>query len=347
VRAPIEYGQGAFPHARNLPLINDEERHAIGIRYAELGQDQAIALGHELVQGEVKQQRIHEWLAFIQRHPQGALYCFRGGMRSKISQQWIYDTTGIAYPRIVGGYKALRRFLINELDAASNNLQALIVGGRTGVGKTLLLREIEQRIDLEDIYHHRGSTFGYRAVPQPSQIDIENSLAIALLKHRHHNVHKLVLEDEAANIGSRSIPAGITHVMQQSPLLLIEADIEERVGAVFDEYINAALAEFQQVYGEVRGFESWAENLRAALDRIQRRLGDQRYLALKAVLDDALLQQQRDNDRVHHKVWIRSLLLDYYDPMYDYQLEKKVDRVVFRGERAAVLAYLQQQHAIR
>ena len=347
VRAPIEFVQGAFPNASNLPLINDEERHAIGIRYAELGQEQAIALGHELVQGELREKRINDWIEFTRQHPQGALYCFRGGMRSKISQQWIYDTTGVAYPRIQGGYKALRRYLLNELDSAAQTLQALVVGGRTGVGKTRLLSRIEQQIDLEGIYQHRGSSFGNRVMPQPSQIDIENTLAIALLKHRTNNIHKLVLEDEAPNIGSRSVPAGIMQVMHTAPLLLVEADVEERVALVFDEYINVSLAQYQQAQGEEPGFEIWATNLRSALDRIQRRLGAQRHQTLKAVMDDAIQQQRADNDREHHKTWIRTLLLEYYDPMYDYQLEKKAERIVFRGDRESILDYLHQHHAIR
>lgn len=347
VRAPIEFVQGAFPHACNLPLINDEERHAIGIRYAELGQDEAISLGHDLVQGEVKEKRICDWIEFTQQHPHGALYCFRGGMRSRISQQWIYETTGVAYPRVAGGYKALRRFLINELDIAANSLQALVIGGRTGVGKTRLLQRVTQHIDLEGIYQHRGSSFGYRVVPQPSQIDIENTLAIALLKHRNKNVHKLLFEDEAPNIGSRSIPTLILRRMQTAPLILIEAELEERVTVVHEEYINASLAEFQLAHGEALGFEIWASNLRSALDRIQRRLGDQRHLALKIVMNDAIAQQRVDNDREHHKTWIRTLLREYYDPMYDYQLAKKAERVVFRGDQASILDYLETQHAIR
>ncbi|MGD8569338.1 MAG: tRNA 2-selenouridine(34) synthase MnmH, partial [Gammaproteobacteria bacterium] len=105
VRAPAEYQQGAFPLARNLPLVNDEEREAIGIRYKEQGQEKAIELGYDLVKGDLKEQRVTNWTAFTREHPQGALYCFRGGMRSKISQQWIYDKTGVMYPRVIGGYK--------------------------------------------------------------------------------------------------------------------------------------------------------------------------------------------------------------------------------------------------
>ncbi len=38
VRAAIEFAKGALPYAVNLPFINDEERHLIGICYKEKGQ---------------------------------------------------------------------------------------------------------------------------------------------------------------------------------------------------------------------------------------------------------------------------------------------------------------------
>ena len=116
VRAPVEFDQGAFPLAENFPLINDQEREEIGIRYKNLGQDEAIRLGHELVQGDSKSQRVTHWQNFFEQYPQGVLYCFRGGMRSKITQQWIYEQTGKIFPRVKGGYKAMRRFLIDELE---------------------------------------------------------------------------------------------------------------------------------------------------------------------------------------------------------------------------------------
>jgi len=346
VRAPVEFEQGAFPRAHNVPLINDAERHEIGIRYKEMGQDQAIELGHELVSGATKQVRIEQWIAFTRQHPQGALYCFRGGMRSKISQQWIFEHTGVQYPRIKGGYKALRRFLLQELEQAAQQIQPFVLGGRTGVGKTLLLRRIRHSLDLEAIYRHRGSAFGRHVVPQPGQIDIENTLAIALLKLRNQQIDKLVVEDEAPNIGSRSVPRSLLHAMQQAPLVLLEAPLEERVDIVFAEYIPQALAEHQQLLGEEQGFTSWAGQLQNALEKIQRRLGGQRYQALKTILDDALHRQQADGSQQHHKDWIRVLLRDYYDPMYDYQLGKKAERIVFRGEPDAVRDYLETQHGI-
>lgn len=339
VRAPVEFCQGAFPRARNLPLLSDEERHKIGIRYKEAGQEQAIELGHELVNGSVKQERVDDWREFASSHPQGALYCFRGGLRSRISQQWLFENTGIVYPRIEGGYKALRRFLMQELERVEDNFSAYILGGRTGCGKTLLLKQLRQTIDLEGIYGHRGSAFGNHVIPQDSQIDIENRLAIAMLKQRHDQVDRIILEDEAANIGSRQLPEGIFRFMQSSPLILLEAPLEERVQNVFDEYITESLREYRAELGEDQGFERWAGSLTESLKKIERRLGGQRYKKLGRVMDDALRQQRFDNDPNHHQVWIQSLLQNYYDPMYDYQLGKKSERIVFHGGPGDVLNY--------
>jgi tRNA 2-selenouridine synthase len=339
VRAPVEFSQGAFPLTENYPLINDEERTEIGIRYKHLGQDEAIKLGHTLVQGEVKSERVDHWQRFIQQHPQGVLYCFRGGMRSKISQQWIYEKTGIIYPRVKGGYKAMRRFLIDELELSTQRIEPIILGGRTGIGKTLFLKNIKQQIDLEGLFHHRGSVFGKHATPQPTQIDIENALSIELIKHLEQSHTKIVLEDEGSNIGSRRLPENLIHKMRQSPVVLLEASIEKRIDITFQEYIIEALAEYQALYGEEHGFLRWSEQLHEAIDKIQRRLGGVRHKELQTLLSDALHQQASGNIDAH-KEWIKLLLVDYYDPMYDYQLSKSQERVVFKGTESELYEYL-------
>jgi len=346
VRAPIEFSQGAFPHTQNFPLINDQERDSIGKQYKDMGQDEAIKLGHQLVKGEVKSARIDQWETFFKQFPQGILYCFRGGMRSKISQQWIYERTGKVYPRVKGGYKAMRRFLIDELETSSQEIQPVMLGGRTGIGKTILLQKLQQQIDLEGIFNHRGSVFGKHVSPQPSQIDIENILSISLLKKRNKHMLNLVFEDEAPNIGSRKIPEVLFSRMKQSPLVLLEASVDERINITFDEYIVEALAEHQEFYGNEKGFELWAAQLNESIDKIQRRLGGERHKALKALLEMAISKQQDTGEIDLHKDWIRSLLVDYYDPMYDFQISKKLDRVVFKGSQEDVLQFLQQKYKI-
>lgn len=346
VRAPIEYKQGAFPQSQNYPLINNEEREIIGLQYKNMGQDDAVELGHKLIHGDIKEQRIEHWVNFIQHNPQGLLYCFRGGMRSKITQQWIYEKTGIIYPRVKGGYKAMRRFLIDELEQSAELIQPIILGGRTGIGKTLLLARLQQQIDLEGIFHHRGSVFGKHVTAQPSQIDIENILSINLLKQRNKNKLQLVFEDEAANIGSRRIPECLYKKMQLCPLIQLEASIEERINITFQEYIIEALAEHQTFYGQETGFIKWAEQLHEAIDKIQRRLGGVRHKALKSLLSAAIQQHLVQSNTELHRQWIKALLVDYYDPMYDYQFSKKEHRVVFKGSQQEVLEYLNSHYTI-
>ena len=345
VRAPVEFEQGSFPNTINVPLINDKERTEIGICYKQQGQDAAIELGHQLVQGQTKAQRVEQWAEFVKQHPQGVLYCFRGGMRSKITQQWIYEQTGIIYPRVKGGYKALRRFLIDALDETLQQLQPVLLSGRTGSGKTLFLHQLVQQVDLEGIYHHRGSVFGKHVTPQPAQIDIENRLSIALLKLQAQQYPHVLLEDEGGNIGSRRLPEILIEKMKQAPVVVLEVDTPARIDIIFQEYIIESLQEHQQHYNEEEGWQRWQQQLFNAVDKIRKRLGGQRHTILRQQLTDAI-QQHRAGDIEAHKQWIETLLSEYYDPMYDFQLEKKSDRVVFKGNADAVLSFLAENYQI-
>ena len=347
VRAPVEFLQGAFPNTTNKPLINNEERQQIGLRYKEQGQQKAIDLGYWLVSGDIREERIAKWLQFVKQNPQGVLYCFRGGLRSRITQQWIYEQSGVIYPRVKGGYKAMRRYLIEEMNRSCMEMQPIILSGRTGIGKTLLLQNIQNKIDLEKIYHHRGSVFGKHADPQPSQIDIENILSIDLLKLRQKDRLYYVTEDESCMIGSRRIPENLFEKMKQSPVVILEVNIDERVETTFQEYITDSLLEYQNMYGDEQlGFTAWAENLQHSLNKIQRRLGGLRHSKLKQIMADALEKQITSGDLEDHKLWIKSLLVDYYDPMYDYQLSRKKHRVVFKGNKNEVLDFLSRKYQI-
>ena len=345
VRAPVEFNQGAFPLTKNIPLINNQERTDIGIRYKNAGQDEAIRLGHELVQGKIKDDRVEQWTHFVKQNPEGVLYCFRGGMRSKISQQWIYEKTGIVYPRVKGGYKAMRRFLIEQLEESSQRISPVILSGRTGIGKTLFLNNITQKIDLEGLYHHRGSVFGKHVTPQPSQIDIENNLSIELLKHLQKEHKKIILEDEAGNIGSRRLPECLIQKMKISPVVLLDASIDERIEITFQEYIIQALAEHQEFHGAGKGFDLWSEQLLENIDKIQRRLGGVRHKKLKNMLQNAI-KKHVAGEVESHKEWIKVLLVEYYDPMYDYQLNNKKERIIFKGNKNEVFDFLNKEEKI-
>ena len=341
VRAPVEFDKGSFPTSTNLPLLNDEERRLVGTRYKEAGNAEAVKLGHQLIQGEVKAERLATWKAFVKQHPDAYLYCFRGGQRSKISQEWLAEA-GITIPRLKGGYKAFRNFLMNESLRISAEASPLIIGGRTGSGKTLLIHQLENAIDLEGVANHRGSSFGRFSTPQPSQIDFEDRLAFELIRYEAAGHRRLVIEHESHNIGRVYIPKPVFDNFQKGTLVLLETPLEERVQITFDEYVTAALLEYVRRFGE-NGDRRWFDEMDGGLNRIRKRLGSERYLHLKSLLHSAFVHQQASGGTEAHKAWIEILLRDYYDPMYDYQISKSPIPIVFRGNAEEVLSFIRTE----
>jgi len=132
--------------------------------------------------------------------------------------------------------------------------------------------------------------------------------------------------------------------MKASPLILLEESVDTRAEIIFNEYITNSLQQYVDAYGNENGFEKWAEQLLQSLERIQRRLGGDRYKHINSIMQSAI-NTQRDSDNAdRHREWINSLLVDYYDPMYDYQLTKKTHRVVFQGNKAEIRDYLKQHY---
>jgi tRNA 2-selenouridine synthase len=264
---------------------------------------------------------------------------------------------------VKGGYKAMRRFLIDRLESICEGVidplrkeKFYIVAGQTGAAKTDLLLKFDNAIDLEGLANHRGSAFGKRAAGQPSQIDFENKLSIDFLRLNHKApTRPILLEDESHLIGRSALPNKLRSAMQESPMVVVEADLETRVEHSFNNYILQKLAEWEEFSaddskiislegkpyeGNLTAFELFSTELKKSMSNIHKRLGGVRYQEL-AVMLDAALKAHEAGDNSLHREWIRVLLNEYYDPQYDYSLEQRKDRIVFRGNATEVEAYLQ------
>ncbi len=342
VRAPVEFARGAFPGATNLPLLDDEERARVGTRYKQAGHDAAVRLGHELVSWATRAARIEAWAAWARAHPDGVLYCFRGGQRSRIAQEWLAEA-GATVPRVEGGYKALRAHLLAHLEALGAALPLRVLGGRTGTGKTRLLAELPRSLDLEGLANHRGSAFGPRATPQPPPVAFENALAVRLLVlARDGRERPVAVEDESRNVGRLSVPTALFAQLSASPLALVERSLEERVEITLAEYVTDATREYASLHGEA-GFDRYRDYLLTSIDKVRRRLGGERHGRFRRWMEDALALQASTGAVDAHRGWIRGMLEEYYDPMYDHQLAAKADRVAFRGGPQEVVAWLREQ----
>ena len=262
-----------------MPLLDNEQREAIGTRYKEQGEEAAIALGWQLGTDEVQAERQAIWREFIEQHPEGYLYCFRGGLRSRLSQQ-LMAAAELPYPLVEGGYKALRRFLIDELESNVQTAPITLISGRTGCGKTRALYELDHTVDLEGLANHRGSAFGGRLATQPPQISFENAISIDLMKEMDQGVKHIYLEDEGTLVGRRYLPECLKAAMSEAPLAVLESSVEERVDFALEDYVTEELPEYERAFGLETGQIRFREQILGNLHRIRKRLGGKRYQQL-------------------------------------------------------------------
>ncbi len=324
VRSPVEVARGALPGARELPLMTNAERHAVGLRYRLAGQDAAIALGYELAGPELPA-RIAAWRSACREGPT-AVACWRGGLRSQMAVEFIEDP---AVEAVEGGYKAIRKHLLLELESVVARRELVVLSGLTGSGKTRLLRRVRceavQVVDLEHEARHRGSSFGAVAEAQPSQQTFENSVAAAIVLGRQP---LLVVEDESRFIGRRTLPAALLAAMARAPVVMLEVPLQERITNVFEEYVRAPAA--------ANGVKSTLLDLENNTQRLRKRLGGGRCTRVIAGLHAG---EPRWFELEAHDGWIRELL-SYYDRLYLKVIESQGRTVAFTGDAAAIEGWL-------
>jgi tRNA 2-selenouridine synthase len=256
---------------------------------------------------------------------------------------------GIDYPRVIGGYKAMRRFLLESLESGVKAGSFLLVAGKTGSGKTRVIKALPRAIDLESLANHRGSSFGRLLDEQPSQIDFENALSISLLRlqatdpdsgGRRH----VLLEDEGRLIGRLSLPDSLRAKMQTAPMLVIEESLERRVQVILEDYIVYLGRRYRSRYGS-EAIDLHQQHLRSGLARIRKRLGGALYADIDRQIVSAFssgtgeaVEQYMDPAAEHqHRQWIELLLVKYYDPMYEYQMSNRDGKVLARGTRDEII----------
>lgn len=326
LRSENEFKKGSIPQSVNIPILNNDQFKKVGIEYKKNGSDAAIALGHSLVKGSLKENLIHHWTEHLKKNPECLLYCFRGGMRSEIAVKWLNDC-GVKVNRLKGGYKNFRNWVISQhLDIENYIKDWIIIGGLTGSGKTDFLRSFKESIDLERIANHRGSAFGVRDGGQPTQSNFENILTLDYLNHKYE---KLILEDESRTIGRAGLPGFWYQKMQSSKLVILEVDDDKRAENIYYEYV------YDELNNGVNE-DNLLEKYLGSLNNIKRRLGNVVYNNIKDLMKSAFHQ----NEKEIHKEWILTLLTSYYDKMYSYKLDMRKDFIVHKGEIESCRDYI-------
>jgi tRNA 2-selenouridine synthase len=298
VRTPAEFEHGHIPGAVNIPLFSNEERAIIGTIYKQEGKNPAMLKGMELVSP-----KFSEFLRSAETVSNtGTLlvHCWRGGMRSG-GMAWLFEWYSFKVFTLKDGYKSFRRMVIETFKQPR---ELKILAGRTGSGKTLILKEIEKLgqtiIDLEELAHHKGSAFGTLGeTPPPTQEMFENELAVSLLNIPSDK--KIWLEDESQNIGKRIIPNDLWYQMRAANVYYVDLPLEKRV-----EYLVEAYGKYSK------------EELIESIEKIRKRVGFQHSKAAIEAIHNGDLKKACE------------ISLVYYDKSYDHGVAKRNPATIYK-----------------
>jgi len=189
------------------------------------------------------------------------------------------------------------------LKVLDRTLPAWIIGGFTGSGKTEILHALnllnEPILDLEDIAHHRGSSFGSIGCPnQTSQESFENRLAMSYPDAMNQYVW---IEDESRKIGRNVLPMSLFESIRTRPVIFIDIPRESRLQWLVEQYSNqdpVLIAE--------------------AVERLGKRLGGLQTKQALNALGSGDLEACFD------------IVLRYYDDTYLHGVSKRIESSVYR-----------------
>jgi tRNA 2-selenouridine synthase len=288
VRSPAEYAEDHIPGAICAPVLDDAERAEVGTLYKQVSAFEAKKLGAALLAKNASR-HIQELFKNKPKSWHPLVYCWRGGKRSG-AMAHILREIGWNADTLEGGYKAYRRWVVQQLETLPERFDFRVVHGPTGSGKSRLLAALKrsgaQVLDLEDLAAHRGSVLGNLPDrPQPSQKMFE-SLLLKELSALDAS-RPVFVEGESKKIGELQVPEALMSRMRASACILLETSLETRVDLLLDEY---------------RHFLEDRKSLDAQLDCLVALHGREKIAQWKAISN--------------WREFVARLLVEHYDPAY-------------------------------
>lgn len=293
VRSPSEYREDSIPNAINIPLMNDEERKAIGTTYKQIGKNEAKRLGVQLISPKMPE-LFEQVLELKGKNIQIAAFCARGGYRSTFFAS-VFSSIGIPIAQLEGGYKEYRKKVIDSIPILNDKITYIVLHGNTGVGKTDILHSLRNIgysvLDLEGAANHRGSLLGSIGIGDcNSQKKFETNIYDQLNSSKSQYVF---VEAESRKIGKVVIPNYISEKMQKGIHVFIDADLDYRVKSLKKDYIQD---------------DNWINDSINAVERLNK------YIS-KGNLD----KLKNEINLGNFDFVARELMQKYYDPMYTFK----------------------------
>jgi tRNA 2-selenouridine synthase len=236
-RTPAEYALDHIPGAVSAPVLDDAQRAEVGTLYKQVSPFDAKRLGAALIAQNVAR-HIETLFRGKEKAWRPLIYCWRGGKRSG-AMAHILREVGWDASTLDGGYRAYRRWVVEQLATVPLDLELIVVHGPTGSGKSRFLAALRkagaQVLDLEGLAAHRGSVLGgLPGEAQPSQKWFESQLLAELEKFDRSR--PAYVEGESKKIGELQVPEALMTRMRSSRCVTLETDLPTRVTLLLDEY---------------------------------------------------------------------------------------------------------------
>ncbi len=296
-RSPSEFAEDHLPGAINAPVLDDDERRLVGTINRQNSPFEARRIGAAIVARNIAA-LLERDFADQPRTWRPLVYCWRGGNRSG-ALATILSRVGWRTSVLEGGYREYRRQVVAELASRPQQFRFHVLAGRTGAGKSQLLRRLAetggQVLDLETLACHRGSVLGSEpSMPQPSQKAFDTALWHTL---RGLDPAKPVfVEAESRRVGQCHLPEALITAMRAARCTLIEADVAVRAQLLLRDYQHFVADQallFQQ------------------LDRLLPLHGREQITHWKTLAAEGRWQ-----------AFVEALLVRHYDPAYDRSMQR-------------------------
>lgn len=295
VRSPAEFAEDHLPGALNWPVLDNEERHRVGLLYKS-SPFEARKIGAALVARNIAS-HIEAHAEPLSRNWRPLVYCWRGGQRSG-AMTWFLGQIGFKSRQLQGGYKAYRAQVREVLQTQPAGFDFHVLCGRTGTGKTRLLQTLAglgaQVLDLENIAAHRGSILGALPErPQPSQKGFDTLLWQQLCGLDPSR--PVFVESESRKIGQVRMPEAMYEAMRASDhIYWLDMPAPARVELLLQDYAH---------------FIATPELFCAKLDALVSMRGRERVLGWQALARSGAWAQV-----------FGELMREHYDPGYERSL---------------------------
>lgn len=317
-RSEKEFDESSLPYSKNFPVLNNFERHNVGLIYKKYSQSSALWLAMQYANPKVE-----SLMKFLVQNNADRksiyIYCWRGGGRSGYLSKMISD---LGYKPVVltGGHKSFRKSVNDFFSKKVFPYELLELSGLTGSGKSELLQSVSNEfpvIDLEYSAKHYSSLLGHipyeirNFKPVQNQSAFENDIYSQMYLNSIHSTHSkhsalYLIESESKKVGDFEIPKMLYEKLITAPTIKITSSLENRVKRIVKDYFG----------DDMKGVELMKKIISEKGKFFRQQLSNKVYDELILLLDQKRVEE-----------FTEIMIVDYYDKKYKDKGKKSIAEI--------------------